>query len=170
MRNDTLIAYCSENTFLEIQDVFKYLYQSCLGCEHLVSDSSNALDRIRDELKAADMDDLPEIEMLDGDYCRVHLKAINERLSAEKLCGLFVLSAQTYADGRERLENELRNLISYAEDGLIPFKKEDVETAIFKWQQAGLEPVHHSASFREHHHPAYRVIRKEFLDRIKISI
>ena len=66
MKKDTLSAYCRANPDLEIQDLLKYLYQSCFGCEHFVSDFSAALGGIVGELAEAQLDDLPEIEPLES--------------------------------------------------------------------------------------------------------
>lgn len=36
---------------LELQDLMKFLYQSCFGCEHLVSDFSKVKSNIEHELQ-----------------------------------------------------------------------------------------------------------------------
>ena len=64
------------------------------------------------ELAEAQLDDLPEIEPLDGEYCRVNLKALRGGLSPEILCRLFILSARPRPDGRVRLEAALAEAVS----------------------------------------------------------
>ncbi|MDO4938422.1 MAG: hypothetical protein Q4E54_00465 [Lachnospiraceae bacterium] len=163
MSKDAVIKYCRDNEGLEIRDVFKFLYQSCFGCEHLISDPETVHDRIRDEMQYAESDDLPDIEMLDGDFCRVHLKAFNEDNGVETLTGMFLLSAQKQEDGMARLQDSLEELPELAYKGLIPFDKDDIQKAVTEWQDNGFSPVHHSVTFRERHHPAYRVVKKELL-------
>lgn len=163
MENNPIIAYCRENPDAEIQDLFKYLYQSCFGCEHLVTDYETALARIIDEAEYADIDNLPLVEMLDGEYCRVHLKMINEGLSPETLCRLFLLSSDKQINGAERLKQGLEKLLISAADSQIPFTYDDVSEAICLWQNKGFDPIHHSEHFRSIYHSAYRVIRKEYL-------
>lgn len=70
---DFLRAHCARYPELALQDVFKALYQSAFGCEHLIADPSAAADYIRAEA-ARSGDRISElVELLGGDYCRVHL-------------------------------------------------------------------------------------------------
>ena len=160
---DFLAEYCANNTNLEIQDIFKYLYQMCFGCEHLAAEYSYALGRIKQELEEAGEDDLPAVEFLGERFCRVHLKALKDEASAELLTRLFIRSAQKQSDGTEHLEAELGRLAQLAEKGDIPFGSEEVAGAVEAWRRAGFPAIHHSDTFRRAHHPAYRVIRREYL-------
>lgn len=162
-RNEIIIEYCNSDPAIELQDVFKFLYQSCFGCEHLVKNSPMIAERIREEMQKADEDDLPDVEMLEGDYCRVHLKVMNKAevmLTPEMLAILFAKSAKTEPEGSVKLQEKLRELKAAAHDGLIPFTSEEVDAAIAKWQENDFCPIHHSDRFRNTHHPAYRVLSK----------
>lgn len=163
MENIPVVSYCNNNTGVEIQDIFKYLYQSCFGCEHLVTDYGSALERICREMDDAGKDDLDETEPLDGDFCRVHLKITERGISPETLCRLFLLSGQTHSDSIPRLEKELGKLIRYAREGIIPFSPEKTAEAAEAWKNANYPPVHHSETFRKKHNPAYRVVKSEFI-------
>ena len=80
---DFLRAHCARYPELALQDVFKALYQSAFGCEHLIADPSAAADYIRAEA-ARSGDRISElVELLGGDYCRVHLGILQDGLSAE---------------------------------------------------------------------------------------
>ena len=90
---DFLRAHCARYPELALQDVFKALYQSAFGCEHLIADPSAAADYIRAEA-ARSGDRISElVELLGGDYCRVHLGILQDGLSAETFARLFALSA-----------------------------------------------------------------------------
>lgn len=155
--------YCRLNPGLEIQDLFKYLFQSCFGCEHLLRDPGYALDRIMEELPSADDDRLPGIEPLEGDYCRFHLKQLAEGIRPETLCALFRLSAVPEPEGMEKLRQKLAELPDMAQRGILPFTPKDVADAVTAWEKNGFQACHHSPRFRELYRPAYRVIRKEYL-------
>ena len=158
-----IIEYCNSSPVIELQDVFKFLYQSCFGCEHLVKNSPMIAERIREEMQLADEDSLPDVEMLDGDYCRVHLKVMKKAgvmLTPEMLAILFAKSAKTEPEGDEKLQEKLDALRTYAREGLIPFSQAEVDEAIAKWKENDFCPVHHSENFRNSHHPAYRVLSK----------
>lgn len=166
MLNSPVVDYFRENTGVEIPDIFKFLFQSCFGCEHLVSDYETALKRIEDEMQNAAADDLPGIEQLDGDYCRVHLKMIKDGQTAQKLCRIFILSSAAVPDAKARLETELEKLISYCDGNGLPFSKKEMAQKTEEWRKDGFPPVHHSENFRAIHRPAYRVIKKEYLSAI----
>lgn len=167
-KNRTVLDYYRENTHLEIRDLFKFLYQSCFGCEHLVSNYDDALKRILDEAKSCESDDLPNVEYLDGEYCRIHLKAVNTRNSLEWLCRKFIDSSGARPEGEKRLEEQLRMLLQYAEAGTIRFDMDILAKEIVEWRKLGFVPVHHSETYREAHHPAYRVILKRYLNELNI--
>lgn len=162
MYKHKLSAYCKANPGLELQDLFKYLYQSCLGCEHFAPDYEFALERIYSELESAEESGLPEIEDLDGDFCRVHLSLVEKGLSPETLCRLFLLSALKQKDGLITLEQKLSDLRLLAAEGKLPFTIKETEAAIVKWQSEGFPAVHHSDAFRVLYRPHYRVIKKEY--------
>lgn len=164
LKNCTVLDYYSENSCLEICDLFKFLYQSCFGCEHLVSNYDDALKRIIEEAKSCQLDDLPDVEYLDGEYCRIHLKSINTRESLDWLCRIFIDSSKRHLEGEKRVEEQLKILLQYAENGIIRFDKDILEQEINEWRKQGFPPIHHSDNFRKAHHPAYRVILKEYLN------
>ncbi|MGI6248238.1 MAG: uridine kinase family protein [Acutalibacteraceae bacterium] len=170
MTERPLTTYCKANPGLELQDVFKYLYQSCLGCEHFAPDYDYALECIESELETADESGLPDIEALDGNFCRVNLRMVEKGLSAETLCRLFLLSAETQEDGFENLKNKLSALRCLASEAKVPFTLEETETAIKKWLGEGLPAVHHSEAFRHRYRPQYRVVKKDYADFIPLFI
>lgn len=163
MDNRDMLSYFEQNTAVELSDLLKYLYQSCFGCEHLVSDFQTALARICKEAEDAQNDDLPELEPLDGNFCRIHLKRLRNGMLPETLCRLFLNSSQEQVDGAARLERELEWLLSYAREEKLPFTEDKVAGKVREWKRAGYPPIHHSETYREAHHPAYRVVKKEYV-------
>ena len=157
-----LIRHCEKYPELQIHDLFKYLYQSAFGCEHLVSSPEAAEDYIRKEAEQSVSSTGEMKEALDGDYCRVHLDYVKNGLSAGTLAKLFYRSAGHVKDGKERLEEKLSVLLETAEEGRIPFGREAVEEAILRWREEGYPACHHSEAFRAAYAPAYRLIKKEY--------
>ena len=122
---DFLRAHCARYPELALQDVFKALYQSAFGCEHLIADPSAAADYIRAEA-ARSGDRISElVELLGGDYCRVHLGILQDGLSAETFARLFALSARHEECGREKLEAMLTALQTMADAGELPFSVQE---------------------------------------------
>ena len=141
---DFLRAHCARYPELALQDVFKALYQSTFGCEHLIADPSAAADYIRAEA-ARSGDRISElVELLSGDYCRVHLGVLRDGLSAETFARLFALSARHEECGREKLEAMLTALQTMADAGELPFSAQETAEAVERWRKDGFPPLHHS--------------------------
>ena len=159
---DFLRAHCARYPELALQDVFKALYQSAFGCEHLIADPSAAADYIRAEA-ARSGDRISElVELLGGDYGRVHLGILQDGLSAETFARLFALSARHEECGREKLEAMLTALQTMADAGELPFSAQETAEAVERWRKDGFLPLHHSEIFRQNYAPAYRVLRRDF--------
>jgi len=157
-----LVEHYKKYPKLQLQDLFKYLYQSSFGCEHLIACPEAAADYIRKEAGQCGSGAEAYAEPLDGDYCRVHLGYLKEGLTPETLAKLFFLSAGHVEDGRTRLEEKLAAMTEAVEEGLLPFMKKDVEAEIEKWRGAGYPTCHHSEAFRAAYAPAYRLVKKEY--------
>lgn len=154
-----LLEQCRRYPALQVQDLLKGLHQSAFGCGHFVTDAGMEL--LRQELLCPG--GRADIEPLDGDYCRVHLGYLKESgLAPETLFRLFVLSAREPSEETNRLEGKLAALLEAAEGGALPFSPAEVRGAVEDWRSRAFPALHHSPAFRAAHHPAYRVIRKDF--------
>ena len=167
-RNDKtrelLINHYNTYPRLEVSDIFKFIFQSAFGCEHLVSSEERALSYIKDELSRISGEvSAPSIDPLDGDYSRVYLSCLNDKVTPEVMAKYFCLSAKVEPDGRERLLKKIAVARELIADGIIPLSLSDFDDLHEKWRDAGYPAIHHSASFREAYHPAYRVIANEYL-------
>lgn len=164
-RRQATIAYlqgqCRRYPELEPQDLLKALHQSVFGCGHFVTDAAAGLARLRAELAEAPCGG-PDVEPLDGGFCRVHLSAVKRTgLAPETLFRIFALSAEDPAGTRAELEEKLSVLLELAENGQLPFSADQIAAAIDDWRRAGYPACHHSEAFRAVYAPAYRVVRRE---------
>ncbi len=147
---------------LKAQDLFKFLFQSAFGCEHLVSDKEHVITYIEQELK--NFPTAPnKIEELDGDYSRVHLGIVREGLSATTLGNLFYLSAKNEANGMRQLSLSLKAVAELVEEGKLPVNREEYYALLRQWEDAGFCAIRHSDEFRERYKPCYRVIANRFI-------
>lgn len=142
------------------EDVFKFIYQSAFGCEHLVADGTRALAYIREELRSVPEDAPPQTEELDGDYARAHLSWCRVGLSPATLAKLFCASAQKEEGGRAALSEKLEAVTELYREGLLT--DPDFEEKLALWQERGCPALHHSDVFRNAYHPAYRVLSRRF--------
>lgn len=164
---ELLIRHYQRYPKLQIEDIFKYLFQSAFGCEHLVSSEETALDYIKREYETVSKTESPLIEPLDGEYARVHLSCMNEGLKAETLAKLFCLSSKHEPDGKALLEDKLRVAKELIVNGELPLDLEAFDKMLKSWKNAGYPAIHHSEAFRSEYRPAYRVIANRYIDLIK---
>ena len=97
-----ILEHYKKYPMMEIADLFKFLFQSSFGCEHMVSSLEGAIEYIKRE-SATVSDEKADgelIDRLDGDYVRVHLGYLKHGIDADTLGKLFYLSAKTEADGK----------------------------------------------------------------------
>ena len=73
-----LLFHVSAYPKAELIDLFKALYQSAFGCEHLVADASAAEAYIAAEAEGARLCGRKSVEPLDGPYVRVHLDILKK--------------------------------------------------------------------------------------------
>ena len=152
---DLLLGHFRKYPLLQAEDIFKYLFQSAFGCEHLVSDPSAALNYIKKEREMSVSS--PTLDELDGEYTRVHISC----LAPETLARLFCLSAKK-EDGLASLEAKLEVAKELVANGDLPLDGEDFSRKLEAWRQAGYPALHHSNAFREAYRPAYRVIANKY--------
>ncbi len=159
-----LLLHSKDYPHLQAQDVFKYLFQSAFGCEHLVGDGQAALRYIRHEFAAVGEHAPCHVERLDGDYSRVHLGVLRKGLSPETLTKLFCLSAKTEPDGKEKLAQALQVARELVKGSELLRDTATFEKALQEWEALGCPAIHHSQTFRTEYSPAYRVIANRYAD------
>lgn len=159
-----ILEYCRRYPLLEPRDLLKGLHQSVFGCGHLVYADGNGLERLRLEAETLAPGSAADVEMLDGDFCRVHLGLLQTTaLRPETLFRLFCLSAEASCGSQAEVEKKLSVLMSLAEAGKLPFSAAAAEDAISAWRADGFPACCHSERFRQQYAPAYRVVRKEYV-------
>ena len=157
-----LLEHCQSYPNLQIEDLFKFIFQSAFGCEHMVSSKETAVDWIRREYDAGIGNPCMETEPLDGAYSRVHLSWLAQGLSAETLGALFCDSARCEPNGERMLHDKLCVARELAEKGKLPFSAEALEEKRKLWEREGYGALHHSTEFRRAYRPTYRVISNEY--------
>lgn len=160
---DALLAHIRAYPSLQADDVFKFLYQSTFGCEHLVADKDRVTARIVAEAETLSPDANAATEPLDGAYSRVHLGILAQGLSAQTLGRLFCLSTTHPKETVTALECRLAVASELASEGAFPFSAQVFHTARTAWCAQGYPALHHSDAFRAMYRPAYRVIANEYL-------
>ena len=163
-----LIRHYQEYPALQSQDLFKYLFQSAFGCEHLVGDGQAALRYLQNEFAAMGERAQNRIDRLDGDYSRVHLGVLRDGLRPETLARLFCLSAKKEEGGSAQLADSLQVAQELVQSGELPLDGAAFAQALQQWQALGCPAIHHSEAFRAAYFPAYRVIANRYADFLQV--
>jgi len=159
---DLLIMHYRTYPNLQIRDIFKYLYQSAFGCEHLVSSYAGAVEYIEKEYASLSDDNVETLDVLDGEYCRIPLSYLKNGLGAETFGKFFCASSKKEPGGKARLEEMLSVAKDMINEKALPFSTDEFENAVTAWKTNGYPPVRHSEIFRESYKPSYRVISNEY--------
>ena len=166
----------SLNDSLQVQDVYKLIYQASFGPEHLMADSVVLERYLLEELASMDtvarrVEDLIERISPQGQMVRVNLRPYSRlALSPGLLVSIMTESArQTMPDTLMfyRHWNEFCSLVLY---GLLDYPLSDLEKWDAQVQHGDIPAVHHSAQYRRSNSPAYRVARSSVVnDRIAVG-
>lgn len=158
---EILTLHLSKYPEMQLSDSVKLLFQRVFGAGHMIKDENQSLIRLKEELEAVEADESREItEDIDGDFVRVHLAAVKDRLSAETLNKIFTLSANADTGGIEEFEKLLEPLKTSEEN--IAFLE--------KYKAMGYPAMSHSEIFREKYAPHYRIVKKKYAQFIDLFI
>jgi hypothetical protein len=153
---------------MEIQDLYKLLFQAVMGSEHAIGNHDAARSWLERELEnLPEGPDEPAIDVIspDDSIVRVNLRPfIQSGGDPSSLLDVFVRTANEHRGTTERLWLYWSFAERLAEDGELPFERTDMR-AFFKLVEKDAFPaVHHSTRYENAYHPAYRVIKQDYLD------
>ncbi len=160
-----LLSHAQTYPQMQIEDFVKLIYQSCLGCGHLIADPARSLQRLQEEAAAAISRPGPAFEPLGHGYCRLHLGAVSPvLLSLETLNRMFVYSASQPAAGIQDLSRDLALLEDMIHRRQLPPDPEKSSRFLAQYRQDQFPALHHSAVFSQTYRPAYRVLQQSCRD------
>jgi hypothetical protein len=150
---------------LQVQDVYKLLYQANFGVAHILTDTAEVRKYLLDELASIDTtihgEQLIERISPTDEIVRVNLRPFKRsQLDPEKLVAAMFLSASRTKPDTEGFYhdwNEFSGLVRY---GLLEFPIKDLEEWNARVSSGNLEPAHHSKQYTEFYKPAYRVVMR----------
>ena len=159
-----LLLHYEKYPALEVQDLFKYLFHSTFGCEHLISSLERVTEYLSREVNEVTESGRDAIEELDGEYVRLHLGCLGLGLRIQTLARIFYLSAKKEPEGKKRLEEKLRVAREMVREGTLPLSAAEFDSLADEWRNMGYPAIHHSNTFRELYHPHYRVIARKYAE------
>jgi len=148
-----------------LQDLYKAFAQAEFGPEHMIADTASAGHYLDYELGAEDRSKvLYEPLGADSSFFRVHLCAVQSgKITRDELFGAFIGGSRKvgyeeirgWKDKWHQIEQTIESmdleLECFEED------RQKIDSLLDKGNYA----IHHSAVFKEHYEPHYRIVRKD---------
>ena len=150
---------------MQIQDVYKLLYQAVMGAEHLLHET--ALQRLQIEWSSLEMgvdETLFETIAVNSTAIgRLNLRPAKQHgYDLERVWDVFVRSAKEMRADHQEFVAVWKNVLNEFPQWQH-IKYADVLQFDEKMAGAGYPVMHHSAQYRAAYHPAYRVVDKKYL-------
>ncbi|MDR2684682.1 MAG: hypothetical protein LBB53_04810 [Prevotellaceae bacterium] len=160
-----------------LQDIYKNFYQDKFGAEHAVINRKAAKDYLDYELQnMTDTDTVQTIERIGWrkNFVRVPLALVkNRKLSADTLLNAFLESA--HGDFSKNIDGEwlqewalILKIIEKKNLRIANFEQDKIKINSLLRKNPTMA-VHHSDAFNSAYQPHYRIIKKEFFEKLKIK-
>ena len=150
---------------LEIQDLYKLLYQGRFGIGHLIPSREAARRYLLDEIATLPQgEDEPLLEPCspDGRMVRVNLRPFVRRgLDPEKLLGAMLKSLLAAPPDTAAFQRDWEAAGALLRAGRLPLDAAAFAAFTREVSQARYPALHHSASYSARYHPAYRVVVRD---------
>ncbi len=162
-----LIEHLRRCPRMEARDVYKLLYQGVFGVSHIMGEK--AWERLKEEAERVDLLDhldepLVEPVSVDGRFLRVNLRPyIRHGGDLRTLYRAMLESSEHVGDPTEFVSLWGMFKEAAAEQDL-DFDDETIRLYDRSLEEAGPEPRHHSAAYREAYYPAYRVVMRRIFE------
>jgi hypothetical protein len=155
---DQFVRYPS----MQLQDVYKLIYQAALGAEHTIADLEGTRQWLERELaEMGEGPDEPVMESIsdDGPMVRVHLRPyVAQGGDPEALLGAFVRTANEYRGRVQTLKNNWSIVAGLGYHSVV-----EMEAFTQSVQARDYPAVHHSTEYKRLYRPAYRVVWQKFI-------
>jgi len=162
-----ITAQLQRHPAMQIEDLYKLVYQAALGNEHLMTDSTMVHDYLIQELESVQADSSePLLEEIspDGAVVRLNLRPFKARHGEHRaLFQAMMQTARTFQKSQEQLEQHLHDLEKMAAASAIPFEADAVQSFFHEMREKEYPAVHHSDAYAEKYSPAYRIILKKYV-------
>jgi hypothetical protein len=151
---------------LQIQDLYKLVYQAAMGSEHAVRDIGAVerwLEQELMDLGEGPAEPVEEEISPDGRIVRVNLRPyIATGGDVRALLAAFVRTGQEMRGSWKSIERYWEYVQGMV--GELPFEETELRNYIGRMKERGYPAVHHSEAYGRAYRPAYRVIGREYLE------
>ena len=160
-----LLAHAGRYLKMQPADGVKLIYQNEFGGGHLIRDEEACLNYLRREYASVEKNTaLPLFEDIGNGIVRVMLAAVSEETyPIDQLGRDFIRSASLHKGSLDHFREKLAVLRRLTEAGTFAFSPDALAAYLAEYETAGFPPVSHSQIYREHYHPAYRIVMRSLI-------
>lgn len=162
----------SDRPAMQLQDLYKLLYQGRFGVGHMIASREAARSYLAEEMAA--LASLPETNAVEpllepcspqGEMVRVNLRPFAANSGdPEKLLDAMLQTARSWSPDSAVFRADWERVGVLIAAGQLPFTRSEYEQLTSEMRQRGYPAVHHSETYREHYRPAYRVVLRKFIE------
>ena len=154
---------------IELRDIYKLLHQSVFGPEHLGEGASESA--IAEEMQSAEEvgfeEPLLEPISIDAGACRINLRAARGLdIPASLIAEAMRLSAKTFVGDQNTFDLLWREVEENLGKLSAEFDVENYRKLTRSMTEKEFPPLHHSDPYRDQNRPAYRVLKRDELERL----
>jgi hypothetical protein len=148
---------------MRIADVYKLLYQACMGPEHAITDHEGVEDWLLkewDRVTANKDEDLYENITLFHHIYRLHLRPakVND-ISTSKILEAFISLGEVFPKNPELFRSIWTAVVELIKSGKITLPDSaELNEFIKLIEENDYPPMHHSKAYAEAYEPAYRLV------------
>ena len=164
-----LVSHTTRYPQMEIQDIYKLLYQGSMGSEHIVNSFEEFERDLIEEWDAVEAnEDIPVWENIrpDGQLVRFYLaphKARGGEIAS--LATLCFWSSSLFHGNTEDLKSGWDTIVKTCrEKKFCNSTEEEIEEFDHWLRKYNFPPIHHTEAYRKSYNPAYRLLLRDFLN------
>jgi hypothetical protein len=150
-------------------DIYKLLYQGVFGVGHILGEGARM--RLHEEAESIELEDHPGEPLIeavspDASMVRVNLRPyLRKGLSLDELYGAMEETAKVRGSPEKFLQ-AWSVFHGLATSGSLEVDRGELDSLNVEILEQGPRPHHHSEQYRVAYYPAYRVVKRETLERI----
>ena len=160
---------------MQIEDLYKLIYQSVMGPKHILQDETQAFQFLQNEMKKSigkEKDLFVDIG-LENDLVRVNLNVFDEKIGdVRKLFSAMKVTAESIQPDKIKLKNVLEKTKNLFDKNELKFLHHSVwKNFIEKLEEQNFPHISHSDIYRKAYFPSYRIVLKEiFMKRFNLKL
>jgi hypothetical protein len=166
-----VLNHLSVRPLTQVHDIYKLLYQSCMGLGHMVGDPKQARTRLEKEMDCIWPDLAPEHLFEDislhHPLVRVNLRPfVKAGLTASILFTAMLETERVMTPSPSKLEEAWNIYCSLESRHALPQRRQGLEDFQKQLIASGYPVQHHSEIYRQNYYPAYRIVDRSIFFKI----